>query len=153
MYDFIDRPVTDLDHGGRLIVWSMRNWVKAVAERKCPAGSVACAFDRWNAMPGLQPFLQAMALFNRHGLEKFNFCALPCNHVSEHEAIIISLVCSAHSGPMDEVRQTLSLLVEKSAVDDLAVTIARLSQALAEAGIHPARASVSRTADPETPLS
>jgi len=33
MYDFIDRPVTDLGHGGRLLIWSMRSWVQAMSEK------------------------------------------------------------------------------------------------------------------------
>lgn len=94
MYEFVDRPVTSLDHGGRFLVWSMRSWVKAMGERSCPAGAIAPAFGQWRMLSGLQPFLRIMALFNRHGLENFQFCALPCNHVSEHEAIIVSLICN-----------------------------------------------------------
>lgn len=29
MYDYIDRPVTSLDHGGRFLVWAVRSWVTA----------------------------------------------------------------------------------------------------------------------------
>lgn len=119
MYDFLDRPVTSLDHGGRFLVWSTRSWVKAVSERKCPTSVIAGAFGKWDMLQGLQPFLRMMALFNRHGLENFQFCALQCNHVSEHEAIIISLVCALRDERPAALRETLDLLVEEEAVGDL----------------------------------
>lgn len=44
MYDFLDRPLTSLDHGGRFLVWSTRSWVQAAGNRKCPASVIARAF-------------------------------------------------------------------------------------------------------------
>ena len=43
MYEFLDRPVTGLDHGGRFLVWSMRSWVKAMGERQCPGTALGSA--------------------------------------------------------------------------------------------------------------
>lgn len=141
MYDFLDRPVTDLDQGGRFLIWSMRNWVKAVAERKCPASVIARAFAKWNMLHGLQPFLRMMAQFNRHGLENFQFCALQCNHVSEHEAIIISLVCSLRDDRPDAVRKILDLLVEEEAVGDVILALSSLGRSMDKAEIYPTRPS------------
>ena len=112
MYAFLDRQVPSLDHGGRFLVWSGPRWVKAIYERKCPANIIAPAFAKWNMLQGLQPFLRMMALFNQHGLERFQTGALPCNRVSEFEAVIISLVCSLHDSKPESVRATLDLLVE-----------------------------------------
>lgn len=139
MYDFLDRPVTSLDHGGRFLVWSARSWVNAVSQRKCPASAIAPAFAKWNMLQGLQPFLRMMALFNRHGLENFHFYALPCNHVSEHEAIIITLMCSLRDARPDAVRETLDLLVEEEAVGDLILSLTHLGQAMDRAAIYPVR--------------
>lgn len=141
MYDFLDRPVTDLDHGGRFLVWSMRSWVKAVAERKCPASVITQAFAKWNMLHGLQPFLRVMLQFNRHGLESFQFCALQCNHVSEHEAIIISLVCSLRDERPEAIRKTLDLLVEEEAVGDLVLSLTSLGRSMDKAEIYPMRPS------------
>lgn len=154
MYDFIDRPVTDLDRGGRFLVWSTRSWVKAVGEKQCPASALAQAFDRWNMLHGLQPFMRMMAQFNRHGLENFQFCALQCNHVSEHEAIIISLVCSLRDDRPNILRKTLDLLVEEDAVGDLILTLSSLGESMDKAGIYPDRpmpASPSTTHDVKLP--
>jgi hypothetical protein len=139
MYDFIDRPVTDLDRGGRFLVWAMRSWVRAASERQCPASAVVQAFGQWNMLTGLQPFLRIMAIFNRHGLEEFNFGELECNRVSEHEAIIISLIISLQGGHPVLVRQTLDLLAEGEVVGDLILALGSLGQAMVAAVIHPRR--------------
>lgn len=139
MYEFVDRPVTSLDSGGRFLVWSMRSWVKAMGERACPAGTIAPAFAQWRMLSGLQPFLRVMALLNRHGLENFQFCALPCNHVSEHEAIIVSLLCNLREERTALVHDTLTLLVEEEAIGDLLSSFSQLGKAMDAAAIPPGR--------------
>lgn len=139
MYDFLDRPVTSLDHGARFLVWSTRSWVKAMCEKECPASVIAPAFAKWNMLQGLQPFLRMMALLNRHGLENFQFCALSCNHVSEHEAIIVSLARSLGVSQAASVRSTLDLLVEEEAVGDLILALSQLHKAMTVAGINPSQ--------------
>lgn len=141
MYEFVDRPVTSLDHGGRLLVWSMRSWVKAMGDRACPAGAIAPVFAQWRMLPGLQPFLRVMALFNHKGLETFQFCALPCNHISEHEAIIVSLLCALRDSRPDAVQGTLALLVEEEAIGDCLASLTALGRAMDAAAIYPARAA------------
>jgi hypothetical protein len=139
MYDFLDRPVTSLDPGGRFLIWSMRSWVKAMSDRSCPASVLGNAFARWGMIAGLQPFLRMMAVFNRSGLETFQFCALACNHVSEHEAIILSLVCSLNEGRPEAVCDTLALLVEEDAITDCITAFAALGRNLEKAAIFPQR--------------
>ena len=140
MYEFVDRPVTSLDHGGRFLVWAMRSWVKAMGDKSCPAGAIAPAFGQWRMLPGLQPFLRMMAVFNRNGLENFQFCALPCNHISEHEAIIVSLLCALRDSRPDLVRDTLALLVEEEALGEVLASLTALGRAMDTAGIYPVRA-------------
>jgi hypothetical protein len=139
MYEFVDRPITSLDTGGRFLVWSMRSWVKAMGDRTCPAGAIAPAFAQWRMLTGLQPFLRVMALFNRKGLENFQFCALPCNHISEHEAIIVSLLCGLRDSRPGAVRDTLSFLVEEEAIGDCLASLTDLGRAMTTAAIYPAR--------------
>jgi hypothetical protein len=139
MYEFIDRPVNSLDRGGRFLIWSMRAWVKAVGERNCPAGTIAPAFAKYNMVLGLQPFLRMMALFNRHGLENFRFCSLSCAHVSEHEAIILSLICSLCEARFDDVSKALDLLVEAEFVGDIIHAMTHLGQAMHKKAIYPTR--------------
>ncbi|MCH2220956.1 MAG: hypothetical protein MK097_11640 [Dechloromonas sp.] len=152
MYDFLDRPVTSLDHGGRFLVWSMRNWVKAVSEKACPASTIAGAFRKWDMLPGLQPFLRMMALFNRYGLENFQFCALACNHVSEHEAIIISLIVSMREIRPEAVRKTIGLLVEEDGIGELISALASLCKAMDAAAIYPGWPAEQHSPAPQRPL-
>jgi hypothetical protein len=148
MYEFVDRPVTSLDHGGRFLVWSMRSWVKAMADRSCPAGAIAPVFAQRRMLPGLQPFLRMMALFNRHGLENFQFCALRCAHVSEHEAIFVSLLCGLRDSRPDAVRDTLTFLVEEEAIGETLASLTALGRAMDVAAIYPARSARSTGAIP-----
>lgn len=139
MYDFLDRPVTTLDNGGRFLVWSMRIWVKTMGENQCPVSAIAPAFAKWQMIGGLAHFHKTMLMFNRDALEQFGFCSLHCNHVSEHEAIILSLVCSLRDARPQAVRDTLALLVEEERIGDLLGTLSALGRSMDDAGIFPAR--------------
>ena len=141
MYDFLDRPVTALDNGGRFLIWSMRSWVKASGARTCPANRLAAPFSHWRMLSGLQPFLCMMALFNCYGLNDLGFCALGCNHVSEHEAIILSLMCSLHDGRPERVQATLLLLVDEDGIGGLLEALSQLGKAMEAAGVYPERPS------------
>lgn len=137
MYLYVDRPLTSLDDGCRFLVWSMRAWVTSLAEQRCPAQILAPAFARWRMIGGLQPFHRAMLLFNRDALETFAFCPIACNHVSEHEAVILELVTSLRSRGVDQTRATLELVVQHEAIDDIMDALSQLAAALAVAGIYP----------------
>lgn len=137
MYEFLDRPVSTLDPGGRFLVWSMRSWVKAMGERACSVNAIAPVFGRWNVIAGLQPFLRVMTLLNRHGLETFQFCAPQCNHVSEHEAMLLRLICASREARPQALRDTLAMLIEEEGIGDIFVALSDLSQALAKSGMTP----------------
>jgi hypothetical protein len=139
MYEFLDRPVTSLDHGGRFLVWSMRSWVAAAGAKTCPANRIAPAFAHWQMLSGFQPFLRMMALFNRYGLAELGFGALRCHRVSEHEAIILSLLCSLRDRRPAQVQATLVMLVDEDGIGDLIEALAQLGNAMAAAGIYPER--------------
>lgn len=137
MYQYVDRPLTSLDDGARFLVWSMRAWVTAIGHKRCPTHMLAPAFAKWRMIGGLQVFHRAMMLFNRDALETFGFCAIACNHVSEHEAVILELVTSLRDRGATATRQTLELLVQEDSVGDLLETLSRLGATMAVAGIFP----------------
>lgn len=139
MYDFLDRPLTELNGGARFFIRAMRQWVRAMYDRQCPASAIAGAFRDGGLLGGLHSFLRMMALFNRHGRENFQFCALDCNHVSEHEAILTSLVCDIRNGQAATAGATLKLLVGGEAIGDLVGALSDLSTQMACAGLHPER--------------
>lgn len=136
MYDFVDRPVTSLDHGEHFLVWSMRAWVTSMHESRCPCSAIGPAFAKWNMIAGLSNFHKMMLIFNRFALETFCFCSLDCNRVTEHEALILSVVHGVRMSRPDVVRATLELVVEEDAVADLVTAILSLGRSLTEAGLY-----------------
>lgn len=130
MYDFVDRPVTSLDAGGRFLVWSMRSWVKSLGGSHCPASAIANAFARWKMIGGLQHFHRMMLLLNRDGLEKLRFCSLACNKVSEHEAILLAIVSALAMDRSIQARDTIALLIAEDSVGDLLSEMHALARAM-----------------------
>lgn len=139
MYEFVDRPVTSLNAGGRFLIWSMRSWVASAGGENCPARVIAPAFASWNMIGGLQAFHRMMLILNRDALEAFRFCALHCNHISEHEAIILSLlVALGEQGPAP-VRDTLTLLLGEDSIGDLLGALSELAARMDQAAVYPCR--------------
>jgi hypothetical protein len=139
MYDFIDRPVTSLDHGGRLLVWAMRNWVKAAQSRQCPCRTLGAAFAKWKLGEGMATFHRMMLIFNSQSTESFGFGTLGCQRIQEHEALILGLVHAAPLSSAEHLRVTLGLVVDETAVDPLMDVITELGRAMANAGIFPGK--------------
>lgn len=142
MYDFVDRPVTSLDHGGRFLVWSMRAWVKSMHHSRCPCTAIGPAFAKWKMIAGLPNFHMMMMIFNRDALETFRFCALECNRVSEHEALILSFVHGMRMSRPDAVRATLALVVDEDSITNLVTAVSSLGRAMADSGIFPDKPSL-----------
>ena len=149
MYEFLDRRVTTLDQGGRFLIWSMRSWATAAGhnhkqgslprQMQCPASVIAPAFAKWRMISGLQPFHRLMLLLSRHALETIQFNNLPCHHVAEHEAILISLICGLGEGQPEAAAGTLALIVEEDRRDEVLQAMCELTAAMAAASILPGR--------------
>jgi hypothetical protein len=137
MYDFVDRPVTSLDHGGRFLIWSMRSWVRSLHGSKCPCTAIGPAFVKWNMMTGLPHFNMMMAILNREGIQNLSFGQLGCLRVREHEAVIISLIRSLYVGKHYQVRDTLQLLVHADATTNMMTALTALGHAMVGAGLFP----------------
>ncbi|PEQ12738.1 hypothetical protein B2G71_10585 [Novosphingobium sp. PC22D] len=137
MYNFVDRRLDTLDDGCRFLVWSMRAWVLTIGQGSCPARMLAPAFARWRMIGGLQPFHRLMLLFNRDSLETMSFCPLCCEQVSEHEALILSLIAQLHREGPTQTRDTLELLVAEDGIGELLAAFAQLDSALSISGFFP----------------
>lgn len=137
MYDFVDRPVSALNEGGRLLVWAMRHWVRAAAAGRCPCGDVAPAFHKHDLMPSFPHFHVMMAVLNRESREGMRFAPVACDRVSEHEALLLELIRAAQSRTPAQMRETAALLVAPDAVGTLGIALAALSHDLTIAGLGP----------------
>lgn len=138
MYQFVDRPLAQAPEGCRMLVWSMRKWVAAAAQRDCPAQALASPFARLNLLSGLQPFLRIMALLNRHGLARLRFCSTRCKAVGEDEAVMLGIAGLLAASRPVEAQACLALLVEEEALAGLFEAFDALVRAMAAAGLEPA---------------
>lgn len=116
MYDIIDRTIGTLDEASRFLIWSMRGWTQSMAERRCPPQTLGSSFAKSGLTDALPHFHLAMMALNRDGLDKMGFGALSCPHVSEAEAVLVSLVRLLGNGRMEAANATVALLVKEEAV-------------------------------------
>lgn len=137
MYEFIDRPVTSLDRGGRFLIWATRSWVKSMHDARCPCTSIGPAFAQWKMIAGLPHFHMMMMILNRDALETFRFAQLQCNRIREHEALILSFVYGMRMSRPEAVRATLALVVDEDSITSLVTAVASLGRAMADADIFP----------------
>lgn len=138
MYAYVDRPASEIEPVSRLVLWAMRRWVALTGQRRCPATTIGAAFAGRNMIAALHPLLRMMALLNRGGLENFAFCRVACNHVSEHEAILLQLVDDAQAGRVMTLRGTIAMLVEDEFAGDLFEAVVALGGSMRDAfGVFP----------------
>lgn len=139
MYDFVDRPVTALDDGGRFLIWCMRSWVRSMSVGRCPCAVIGPAFGKRKMTAGLPHFHMMMMALNHDGLEELVFAQPDCNRVSEDEALILgTLVLRGDSHPT-AMRDMAALLVSESSIVTLLTAMTALGRAMAESRIFPER--------------
>lgn len=137
MYDFVDRPIASLDHGGRFLLWTLRNWVKALSDGRCSAAAIGPAFAKWNIMAAFPAFHRMLTILNAYGRETISVAPVECQCVSEHEAILLSLVHSLEERRPTALHDTVALLVEEPYIGSVLASISTLGGAMLEAGIFP----------------
>lgn len=138
MYEYVDRPVTSLDPGSRLLVWLMRNWVRSVHARRCPCTAIGTTFVQYDMPDALPHFQMMMLTINREASEKFGFGDVHCNHVLEHEALLISLMQRVPQSSPDAMRTMLGVVVAQDAVATLYLAMSAFADEMVNAGILPA---------------
>lgn len=137
MYEFVDRPVTSLDRGGCLLIWSMRRWVGALHSSQCPCSSVGPAFVRHDVTRAIVPFHNIMMILNRDALEHLHFGPLACSRIHEHEALILSLIGAVQMSRPETVKATLNMIVPEQSVSALVEAFVSLSRILLDAMLLP----------------
>ena len=139
MYDFLDRPVSSLNVGGRVLVWSMRQWVRSAATGRCPCSDVGPAFHHWGLLAGLSQFQLMMVTLARNSREKMTFCDPDCGCIGESEALLLEMFCTLRERGDGALRQTAKLVVHIPAVAPLATAVAALGRTLEGRAIYPER--------------
>lgn len=134
MYQYLDQSLATLEDGARFLVRAMRHWVAAAGGRRCAASHVAPAFAKCGIIDGLVPFLRMMALVNRHGLETFGFAPIQCDRVTEHEALMLSLIGSVDDGG-DGMIETLKLMLAEEGHGEMIEALTGLHRIMSAAEI------------------
>lgn len=137
MYEFVDRPIAALDHGSRFLIWTLRNWVKALVDGRCPAAAIGPAFVKWDMMAAFPPFHRLLSALNTHGSQTLAVAPVECRRVSEHEAIFLSLISGLEQRRPDVMHDTVAMLVEEQYISTVLSAISTLGGAMLEAGIFP----------------
>ena len=137
MYAFIDRQVSELDEGGGFLLWSVRFWVRAMGQRRCPATDIGSAFDRNGLSEALPHFNMTMLILNRHALDNMGFGPLPCPRVHEAEALLLGILSRMRDMDEMELRAILTLMVEPDWVSPLRASLTALAIDLAQIAFLP----------------
>lgn len=116
MYAFLDRQVSELDSGSRLLLNVMRNWVLAVAERQCPTQRIIPVLAVEGAPPlaGMLHFV--MQLLHRNGNQPMIFGRLEKPRITEAEALMLGLWADIVRDNGPNACATLELLVKPVAI-------------------------------------
>lgn len=135
MYQYLDCPIADLPKGARFLIAAMRRWVVAVGLGRCVSAQMVPLFGARQLLAGLQPFLHAMAMINRYGLNNFHFGNPGCNHVHEDEAILLAMMQRLREGDLDRVRAMVGRIVEDEAAQHLIQAFCELDRAMRAAAL------------------
>ena len=137
MYEFVDRPVKSLRRGGELVIWAMRHWVSAAGKGRCPCGDVAPAFHKRDLMAAFPHFHMMMAVLNREAILQLRFGPIGCERVTEHEALLLSLLRAMHLNPGEQTRATAAMIVAPDSVTTLTIAMTAFAQGLSDANLLP----------------
>jgi hypothetical protein len=135
MYLFLDRAIADLEPGNRVLLWSMRSWVVAMATGRCPCATLGGAFARWRIQDLLRDFTMAMALLNAQGQGSMRFRAPESGHVGDDEAMLLAMFHAAAVGDGAMLQRFAAQLVQPQAEGPLLTAVVGAADVLRRAPI------------------
>lgn len=89
MYEYLDRPITQLDRGPQLLVWAMRRWSRGGTANPCAMRDIGTAFHAHRLGCALPHFQLAMTVLDASMREQLT---LGSDAVTEHEALLLALI-------------------------------------------------------------
>lgn len=130
MYRFMDRAIHDLAPGEQMLVWSMRHWVGAMADRRCPCAVLGPAFARWRLTELLPDFNMTMFLLNCEGAGPLRFGSRECGRVHDDEAGLLALFHAAAANDYRLVQRLAAQVVTGEVLNPFIVAIGQSSDVL-----------------------
>ncbi|QTD56803.1 hypothetical protein [Parasphingorhabdus cellanae] len=125
MYEYVDRPIQQLDYPSRFFVWSMRQWVFANMNKRCPCSTLGPAFTKWKMLEALPDFSMAMAYLNESAQQQLVFGQPCCAVVHEIEAILLAVHRETLSGNGTAARGISEQLIASEAVMGFMIALQR----------------------------
>lgn len=95
MYRFVDRPVDSQERGAQLLLWSVRQWIKAAIEGRCICGTISSAFSSCEVGEATDAFHLAMRTLCSNARWPLQFGSLDRELVVEQEAILLACIVAA----------------------------------------------------------
>ncbi|GEM_PF-1699422 len=92
MYEFVDRPVTQLNPTGKLLLLAMRLWARQAASGKCGCVRLQALFAAHGYSDSLGPFRLLMGSLQGGARRNVSFRHPECPDIGEDEAILLALI-------------------------------------------------------------
>jgi hypothetical protein len=133
MYRYLDRPVSELEPRDRLLLWSMRHWVRSTTTGRCPCVVLGPAFQDLEIADALPHFAMVMFTLNADARTRLRF-ATPCSpRVGDDEACLLSLFDAGTKSAPGLLRRLADQLVCFQAAGNLAAAVSLTAATLVAA--------------------
>ena len=124
MYEYLDRPVAQLDRGPQLLVWAMRRCARGGPASPCAMREIGTAFHAHRLGCALPHFQLAMTVLDASMREEL---ALGTDAVSEHEALLLALIGTLPRCSADLASDIAGRIVHLEAAPHLADALRQLA--------------------------
>lgn len=92
MYGFVDRPVSQLNSNGQMLLQAMRIWVSRASQGECCCTHLRDLFAAKGFPKGVAGFGLMMQALQRGARRNISFLPPGCGKIGEDEAVLFALV-------------------------------------------------------------
>ena len=117
-----------LDELETLILWGMRQWMRAHKERRCATGSVLDAFEFSGLVPALAPLNRMMTLLILGSRWRLAIATMETAPLSIDEQLLLRILNAARQRQSDLVESRLGMWMEQVSVQATAQAAMLLAQ-------------------------
>ena len=118
-----------LDEFETLILWGMRQWMRAHKERRCATGSVLDAFEFSGLVPALAPLNRMMTLLVLGSRRRLAIATIETAPLSIDEQLLLRILNAARQRQADLVESRLGMWMEQVSVPATAQAAMLLARA------------------------
>lgn len=117
-----------LDEFETLILWGMRQWMRAHKERRCATGSVLDMFEFSGLVPALAPLNRMMTLLILGSRRRLAIATIETAPLSIDEQLLLRILNAARQRQIDLVESRLGIWMEQLSVQATAQATMLLAQ-------------------------